>query len=311
LEVLELARAALKKSLGADHPDTLVAANNLAGAYRDTGKIPEAIALFREVHQKRADLLGAEHEDTLTTLNNLAVAYQEAGRLPEAIAAFDVCRKAYLKNLPRDHPQLLIVTVNLAVALHKSGKPQDAMTLLEEAAPLVEKRKFQPAASAPVIVSLIRIYDEQERYADAETWRVKWLGYLKSTRGERSMEVVIETFNLAECRGNQSNWREAEATYRECAALLAKVKPELWSADLIQAKIGESLYRQKKYAEAEPLLLKGYEGLKMQEKQIPPSQKHRLPEVAGLLRDLYKAWDKPDDAKKWIEERNKYPFTTW
>ena len=310
VELLEPALAGLQKSLGPDHSDTLVAANNLAATYRDSGKLPQAIALFREVHQKRADLLGAEHEDTLTALNNLAGTYQEAGRLPEAIITYDTCRKAYLKNFPRDHPQVLIVTVNLAVALYKSGKPREAMTFLEEAAPLVEKRKFQPAASAPVILSLIRIYDEQERYADAESWRVKWLGHLKSTRGEKSLEVVIESFNLAECRGNQKKWAKAEQTYRDCAASLNKVNPELWTKWLIEARIGQTLMEQKKYAEAEPLLLKAYDNLKKNEKQIPPAQKYRLPEVVDDMIQLYRLMERPDDVKKWVTERKQYPYRT-
>ena len=60
-------------------------------------------------------------------------------------------------------------------------------------------------------------------------------------------------------------------------------------------------------AEAEPLLLAGYEGMKQREKTIPPPAEHRLPEALDRLIDLSTATNKPDDVKKWQAERAKYP----
>ena len=60
-------------------------------------------------------------------------------------------------------------------------------------------------------------------------------------------------------------------------------------------------------AEAEPLLLKGYEGMKQREKTIPPPGATRIPEALDRLIGLYTATDKPDEATKWRAERAKYP----
>jgi hypothetical protein len=54
--------------------------------------------------------------------------------------------------------------------------------------------------------------------------------------------------------------------------------------------------------DAEPLLLAGYEGMKKQEKNIPPSGKVRLTEAGERIVNLYDAWDKKDKADEW---RNK------
>ena len=67
---------------------------------------------------------------------------------------------------------------------------------------------------------------------------------------------------------------------------------------------------QKKYADAEPLLLAGYEGMKQREKAIPPEGQVRLPEALDRLIEFYTATDKPDEAKKWQAERAKYPPPT-
>lgn len=66
---------------------------------------------------------------------------------------------------------------------------------------------------------------------------------------------------------------------------------------------------QKKYAEAEPLLRKGYEGMKQREKMIPPQAAARIPEALDRLIDFYTATNKPDQVKKWQAERAKYPAT--
>jgi eukaryotic-like serine/threonine-protein kinase len=64
---------------------------------------------------------------------------------------------------------------------------------------------------------------------------------------------------------------------------------------------------RKKYADAEPLLLKGYEGMKQREKAIPRQAATRIPEALDRLIEISTATNKPDEAKKWRAERAKYP----
>ena len=66
--------------------------------------------------------------------------------------------------------------------------------------------------------------------------------------------------------------------------------------------LGAALLGQKKYADAEPLLLSGYQGMKKQEAKIPPQGKVRLTEALERLVQLYEATNKKDDAAKWRKE---------
>ena len=60
---------------------------------------------------------------------------------------------------------------------------------------------------------------------------------------------------------------------------------------------------QKKYADAEPLLLAGYEGLKARRADIPPpAQKSNIPDAIQRLIDLCDATEKVDEAAKWRKE---------
>ncbi|MFC2473414.1 MAG: tetratricopeptide repeat protein, partial [Actinomyces sp.] len=72
-------------TLGPDHPSTLASRNNLADAYRDAGRLDEAITLHEQTLTDRTRILGPHHPDTLASRNNLAGAYRDAGRLDEAI----------------------------------------------------------------------------------------------------------------------------------------------------------------------------------------------------------------------------------
>jgi hypothetical protein len=71
--------------------------------------------------------------------------------------------------------------------------------------------------------------------------------------------------------------------------------------------LGGALLGQKKYADAEPLLRKGYKGMKQRETTIPPQGSTRLPEALDRLIELSTATNQPEEVKKWQAERAKYP----
>ena len=67
---------------------------------------------------------------------------------------------------------------------------------------------------------------------------------------------------------------------------------------------------QQKYAEAEPLPLAGYEGMKQREAKIPAQGKVRLTEALERLVQLYDAWGKPEQAEQWRRELEQRKSTT-
>jgi tetratricopeptide (TPR) repeat protein len=100
---------------------------------------------------------------------------------------------------------------------------------------------------------------------------------------------------------------EAEKYLRECLAIREKTQPDVWSTFNMQSLLGGALLGQKKYAEAEPLLRKGYEGMKQRETMIPAQSATRIPEALDRLIELYTVTNRPEEAKKWLAERVKYP----
>lgn len=100
---------------------------------------------------------------------------------------------------------------------------------------------------------------------------------------------------------------EAEQKLRECLAIRQKLKPDDWSTCDAKSLLGEALLEQKKYAEAEPLLLSGYEGMKKREAKIPAEERFRLTKQLERLVRLYEAWGKEDEANKWSKELAQAP----
>ena len=116
-------------TLGPDHPSTLASRNNLAGAYRDAGRLDEAIALYEQILEDRTRILGPEHPDTLLSRNNLAYTYQDAGRLDEAIALYEQTLEDRTRILGPHHPNTLTSRNNLASAYLAVGRSEEARKL--------------------------------------------------------------------------------------------------------------------------------------------------------------------------------------
>jgi len=101
-------------------------------------------------------------------------------------------------------------------------------------------------------------------------------------------------------KGNQ--FADAETLLRECLAIREKTQPDVWSTFNTRSLLGGALCGQREFADAEPLLLAGYEGMKEREATIPEQALIRLPEALERLVQFYEVTDKPEEAAKWRQE---------
>jgi hypothetical protein len=101
---------------------------------------------------------------------------------------------------------------------------------------------------------------------------------------------------------SQKKPAEAELKLRECLAIRQKIQPDDWTTFVAKAMLGEALLGQKKYADAEQLLLSGYEGLKQREAKIPSQDKGQLTQTLERLVRLYEDWGKEDKVVRWRKE---------
>jgi hypothetical protein len=90
-------------------------------------------------------------------------------------------------------------------------------------------------------------------------------------------------------------------------AIREKTIPNDWMTVRTRSVLGGALLAQKKYADAEPPLLAGYEGMKARVKTILPTDATRIPEALDRLVEFHAATNRPDEVKKYLELLAKYP----
>jgi tetratricopeptide (TPR) repeat protein len=100
----------------------------------------------------------------------------------------------------------------------------------------------------------------------------------------------------------ENNPADAELKLRECLTIRRKIQPDDWSTFDTMSILGEALADQKKFADAEPMLVSGYEGLKQHEDTVPSQDKPHLKKALERLVKFYEAWGKPDKARRWRQE---------
>ncbi len=306
LPLFEEALKLREAKLGPDHPHTLGSINNLARAYQDAGKLDLALPLHEETLKFMQAKLGLDHPDTLYSMGNLAQAYQAAGKLD--LPLFEETLKLTKARLGPDHPDTLTSMHNLAAAYHAAGKNELALPLFEETLKLM-KAKLGPDHPDTLIsmVNLGKAYCDAKQVAKAAPLlsafiTAKRKGSKPDDPGFAGLLAQV-SLELLKCE----QFATAEEMLRESLVIREKTQPDVWTTFNTLSMLGRTLVGQMKYAEAEPLLLKGYEGLKARETSIPPEGGTRIPEALDRLIELFTATNKPDEVTKWQAERSQYP----
>jgi eukaryotic-like serine/threonine-protein kinase len=291
-----------KAKLGPDHPNTLLGMNILAAGYQAAGKLDRALPLYKETLRLTKAKLGPDHPDTLRTMNNLATCYWSARQLDKSVPLFEETLKLQEKTLGRQHPETQRTVGNLGVNYKDAGRIQEALPLLEEA--------FQTAKRIPTLRwvghQLFDGYEKAGKTAEVAKLVPELLADARKQLPKDSPQLaaMFAQFGLPLLQAHA--FTDAEALLRECLAIREKTQPDAWTTFNTMSMLGGALLGQKKYATAEPLLLKGYEGMKQREKTIPPQGVTRIPEALDRLIEFSTATNKPEQAKKWRAERAYY-----
>ena len=122
----------LQDRLGSDHPDVLIAHDNLAGAFGAAGRFDDAVRLYKQVIASRSRIQGDTHPDTLKSRNNLACIYRDAGKIAEAMAEHKLILAACIIALDIDDPQTLASRNNLAEGYWLAGNLPKAKSMFKQ-----------------------------------------------------------------------------------------------------------------------------------------------------------------------------------
>ncbi|MCL6503968.1 MAG: serine/threonine-protein kinase, partial [Pirellulales bacterium] len=238
--------------------------------------------------------------------NTLGRSLLGLGEAPLAITLFERAFATQKARLGPEHPDTLTSMNNLALAYQAAGRLDEALPLYEQAAAGVEKRGFRHEHAGGILGNTINAYEAARQFERAEAWRRKWAAHVKETAGADSLPYAGELAALGLKLLQQKKYGVAEGVLRECLAIREEQQPEAWSTFNAQSMLGEALLGQEKHAEAEPLLLAAYEGLKARQEEIPPPVRvQRLVEAVDRLIALHTALNRPEDVQRWQAEKSR------
>jgi tetratricopeptide (TPR) repeat protein len=209
-----------QKTLGNEHPDSLIAMNNLAISYSDLGHRQEAMELREKVLEASQRTLGSEHPDTLGTMDNLANSYSYLGRRQEAMELREKVLEARQRTLGSEHPDTLTTMNNLANSYSDLGHRQEAMELREK---VLEARQRTLGSEHPdtlgTMDNLAISYSDLGHRQEAIELLEKASEAMERTLGSEHPDTLRVMNNLAIIRSRLTNvgeWRLRRHEETQC-----------------------------------------------------------------------------------------------
>jgi eukaryotic-like serine/threonine-protein kinase len=305
-EAVPLLRQALttrQRLFGNESPQAADSLEALAGAVWGQDKLQEAEALYRQAVAIEEKAASHEGPEATSVLANLAGVLRQEGKLAEAESLYRQALARLRGPTDKETPEVASTLSSLATVLWSQAKLPEAESIQRQA--LAMRRKLLGDEHPDVSISLNNlsaILRDARKLPEAEDVCRQALAMKRKMLGNDHPDVAISLQNLASVLREEGKSAEAEPVLRECLALREKVIPDDWRTPSTRSTLGGCLLLEKKYTEAEPLLLSGYDGLAKAQERIPPSSKARFREAAERLVQLYEATDRPEQAAQWKQK---------
>jgi eukaryotic-like serine/threonine-protein kinase len=295
-EAFERCRA----KLGPDDFGTLAAMLHLVDAYLQTQRYDEAARLGEEALNLIQAKLAPDHPRTLAVLASLAAAYSQLGRHSEALVLLEQSFKLSKDKLGPDNQVTLSSMYNLADADQLAGRLDESIALREEVVRL-QTAKLGPNSRETMVAknNLGFALLQQNKFAEAETFLREDLPSVRAHLAADDLALAGRLHYLALAFLLEEKFTEAEPLARESLEIRQKRIPENFHTFSSQSALGGALLGQKRYREAEPLLISGYEGIKEHLGKFPAPRNLFLRQALERLVQLYEATSQPENAAQW------------
>ena len=301
LKALKLQR----RVLGEEHADTITSMNNLAVLYRFDGKYAESEALMKKVLEIKGRVVGPEHSDTLLYMYNLSVVYRVEGKYAQAEALQSKAAETQRRVLGADNPYTLRSLHNLAMIYRLEGKYAQAEPLAKEAFAVRSRVLGGNHSETLVSMNELASLDYAEgHYADAEALWMKLLDIRRRINGPANPDTLEVMASLGEAQLQQKQFPAAEALLRQSVAGYEKGSTDTWQRYRTESLLGATLVARNRYAEAEPLLESGYEGMLQRRTAVPFEERRKIRQAGERIVQLYESWGKPESVAQWREKLN-------
>ncbi|MHC4514876.1 MAG: tetratricopeptide repeat protein [Planctomycetota bacterium] len=330
---------ASQRVLGEDDPETLAAAHTMALYLRGQGHLVEAEAAYRKTLDGRRQVLGPDDEATLQTMHNLGRLLMDRGEFEEAGRVLEEVLEVRRRVLGRDHADTLMTWDLIGELLQERGKIPEAEAIHEHTlAGLTSRLGPEHVATLGAASNLIVTRMRMAKMTDLETLVPTTLAGCKRVFGDGHRQTLILTRILGALRMQQGKLDESIELFRAAYAATRKTVGEdepvtrRAASDLAYAlqagrrfkeaaKVTQALVREfadvggqldeshaavylshglsliglRRFEDAEKTLLRCREvavAAKSEQSQAA------LAALNSLVR-LYRAWDKPEQVKRY------------
>jgi eukaryotic-like serine/threonine-protein kinase len=312
---------------GAEHPSTRLTRSNLATGYLKTKNYAKAKPLAQQNLNLSIAKYGPDHKETLKDQLQLGVICGQSSDFVQALPLLKQSLTQFPKYLEIEHPyhilclemivechmglqqyaeaigplksllqlaqaaqgpdreEILITKFNLGKCFVETGSPNEAIRLLEEC----HRAKQEYPALQACDVELCNAYIAVGRRAEATKIITAMLREQRRAKPPNSVELAALLRNYATGYQEIQRTTEAESLFREALAIYEQRKPAEWVVWQCRSELGECLRMQKRYSEAEPLLVASYTGLREHADAIPATESNVVCRAGQRLAELYDA----------------------
>lgn len=274
-----------------DHPDVAASLNSKGVLLRRMGRYTEAVSVLERCLEIRRKQFQGDHPRIQDSINNLALAMSNA----EDDRAADLQREALAmsQRLNGDNVATGWDWSDLGWILYQQQDCEEAVEALTQAKRLViDEVDEQDPLGAVVIKNLANAEDCEGDTQSAERHYLEAIEHGKQNLpgGHSWLGTLIGAYGAF--LSDENRLDEAEAVLREALAIRVERMSEGHVAiAAVKTMLGRCLLRQGKHADAETLLLAGFEGGDVHDKR----------KAALSLIELYEATGRADETARYRE----------
>jgi CHAT domain-containing protein len=137
-----------QKQTGPDHPNTLHTMMELAGLYRNEGRLAEAKPLIEHAAEIYEKIFPSSHFGRTSSEYELGLLYRDLGRLPDAESALGRAMRGRAGSYGPLHPEYARVESALGLVKIASGKGPEGLALVRQASAVASTLLSQDAGVA-------------------------------------------------------------------------------------------------------------------------------------------------------------------
>ena len=279
--------------------------NDLGNAENHLGDYRDAEVAYDRAIAIRKRIEGAATIDVVPMQSNLALLAVRKGDLPGAERGFRAALATYRKALPPDHPDIALLAGNVGATLVAERKYVEAEPFYREA--LAIHRKVLGDAHPQVALDLANIAEVDRvlgNLAAAESENREALGILRKKVAPADIRTRFVLVNLATVLDKEdapAQLRESEALLREALAIDRRSPPpDPWDLAKVESELGGCLLEQRRYPEAERLLVGSFPTLR---DKLGVNDRARVSTALDRIIELYRREGKPAEAAPYLALR--------